>query len=76
MAFPGALIAALAGLALLGAIANALHSSMSVMQEREAALITFLVTASGMSMFGLASAFWGLLFGIVAHLVMSWRRVA
>ncbi len=74
MAFPKALIAALAGLALLGAIANSLSAAMSVLAEREAALITFLVTASGMSMFGLASAFWGLFFGIVAHLVLTARR--
>lgn len=73
-AFPVALIAALAGLALLGAIANSLSSAMSVVVEREAALITFLVTASGMSMFGLASAFWGLFFGIAVHLVFTLRR--
>lgn len=75
-AFPGALIAALAGLALLGAIASSLSASMSVAEEREAALITFLVTASGMSMFGLASAFWGLLFGLVVHWVLGWRKTA
>ena len=74
MAFPGALIAALAGLALLGAIASSLANSMSVVAEREAALITFLVTASGMTMFGLASAFWGLLFGIVVHWILSWTK--
>lgn len=74
MAFPAALIAALAGLALLGAIGNSLAAAMSPAAEREAALITFLVTASGMSMFGLASAFWGLFFGIAAHLVLSARR--
>lgn len=74
MAFPGALIAALAGLALLGAIASSLANSMSVVAEREAALITFLVTASGMTMFGLASAFWGLLFGIVVHWILSWKK--
>lgn len=74
MAFPKALIAALAGLALLGAIASSLAASMSVVAEREAALITFLVTASGMTMFGLASAFWGLLFGLAVHWVLGWRK--
>src|SRR5690606_23351950 len=66
-AFPAALIAALAGLALLGAIGGALSSAMAGPKDREAALITFLVTASGMSLLGLSAAFWGLIFGIAAH---------
>ena len=73
-AFPTALIAALAGLALLTAIGGALSSAMSVPQDREAALITFLVTASGMSFLGLSAAFWGLIFGIVAHFLLTPRR--
>ncbi len=72
-AFPSALIAALAGLALLSAIGAALHGAMSVPADREAALITFLVTASGMSFLGLSAAFWGLIFGIAAHLVLTLR---
>ncbi|UXY50438.1 benzoate/H(+) symporter BenE family transporter [Pseudomonas tohonis] len=73
-ALPGELIAALAGLALFGAIAGALAGSMAVPGDREAALITFLVTASGMSFLGLSAAFWGLIFGIVAHLLLTARR--
>ncbi|OLF52918.1 benzoate/H(+) symporter BenE family transporter [Pseudomonas chlororaphis] len=73
-AFPRALIAALAGLALFAAIGGALSSAMAVPRDREAALITFLVTASGMSLFGLSAAFWGLLFGLAAHGVLTWRR--
>lgn len=73
-ALPGELIAALAGLALFGAIAGALAGSMAVPEDREAALITFLVTASGMSFLGLSAAFWGLIFGIVAHLLLTARR--
>lgn len=72
--FPAALIAALAGLALLGAISSSLSSSMREPKVREAALITFLVTASGMSLYGLSSAFWGLFFGIASHLIIFWRR--
>lgn len=72
-AFPSALIAALAGLALLSAIGAALHGAMSVPADREAALITFLVTASGMSFLGLSAAFWGLIFGIAAHLLLTLR---
>ncbi len=75
-AFPAALIAALAGLALLSAIGAALHGAMSVPADREAALITFLVTASGMSLLGLSAAFWGLIFGIVAHLLLTLRKPA
>ncbi|WP_404441327.1 benzoate/H(+) symporter BenE family transporter [Stutzerimonas chloritidismutans] len=73
-AFPAALIAALAGLALLAAIGGALSSAMSVPEDREAALITFLVTASGMSLLGLSAAFWGLIFGIAAHVLLTPRR--
>lgn len=74
--FPAALIAALAGLALLSAIGAALHGAMSVPADREAALITFLVTASGMSLLGLSAAFWGLIFGIAAHLLLTLRKPA
>ncbi|NLC00945.1 MAG: benzoate/H(+) symporter BenE family transporter [Pseudomonas formosensis] len=73
-AFPAALIAALAGLALLAAIAGALAGAMAVPDDREAALITFLVTASGMSFLGLSAAFWGLIFGLAAHLLLRLRR--
>ncbi len=75
-AFPSALIAALAGLALLSAISAALSGAMSVPADREAALITFLVTASGMSLLGLSAAFWGLIFGIAAHLLLTLRKPA
>lgn len=75
-AFPAALIAALAGLALLAAIGGALSTAMSVPEDREAALITFLVTASGMSFLGLSAAFWGLIFGIAAHLLLTQMRTS
>lgn len=73
-AFPRELIAALAGLALFAAIGGALSGAMAVPHDREAALITFLVTASGMSLFGLSAAFWGLIFGLAAHAVLTLRR--
>jgi benzoate membrane transport protein len=75
-AFPKELIAALAGLALFGAIAGALAGAMAQPDDREAALITFLVTASGMSFMGLSAAFWGLMFGIAAHLLLTRRATA
>lgn len=73
-AFPKELIAALAGLALFAAIAAALTGAMAVPGDREAALVTFLVTASGMSLFGLSAAFWGLIFGMVTHVLLNARR--
>ena len=73
-AFPKELIAALAGLALFAAIAGALANAMAVPHDREAALVTFLTTASGMSLFGLSAAFWGLIFGMTAHLLSGARR--
>ena len=63
-AFPRALIVSIAGLALLGTIGNGLAGALHDEREREAALITFLVTASGLAMFGIGSGFWGLMFGM------------
>ncbi len=72
---PKELIAALAGLALFPTIANALAASMSDAHDRDAALVTFIVSASGMSLFGLGAAFWGLLFGLAAHALLRWKLV-
>ncbi|MCY1505953.1 benzoate transporter [compost metagenome] len=72
-AFPAELIAALAGLALFGAISEALSRSAMVPAERDAGLFTFLVTASGVSFLGLSSAFWGLAFGLGAHVLARAR---
>lgn len=69
-ALPKTLILAIAGLALLGTIGNGLATAMRDEQEREAALITFLVTASGLTLLGIGSAFWGLVAGGVASLVL------
>jgi len=65
-AVPPALIVAIAGFALLGTIGNSLYGALGDEKERDPALITFLVTASGLSLFGVGSAFWGLLFGLAA----------
>ena len=58
--------AVFAGLALFGTIANALAHSLKDISTREPAFITFLVTASGFSMWGIGAAFWGLVAGAVA----------
>ena len=73
-ALPPALIAALAGLALLGAILGGLAGAMANAQRREAALITLLATASGFSAWGIGSAFWGLAAGLLAHAVLEYKR--
>jgi benzoate membrane transport protein len=72
-ALPAALVAAIAGLALLGTIGNSLAGALADEREREAALVTFLVTASGLTLFGVGSAFWGLVFGYVVHWMMQQR---
>jgi len=68
---PKELVAALAGLALLGAIATNISMAMKNDAQRDAALITFLATASGMHFLGLSSVFWGIYIGVIAHLVLS-----
>ncbi|ARP93730.1 benzoate/H(+) symporter BenE family transporter [Bordetella genomosp. 13] len=73
-ALPAALIAALAGLALLGPIMAGMASAMANPQRREAALVTLLATASGASFWGIGSAFWGLAAGLVTHAVLEVRR--
>jgi benzoate membrane transport protein len=75
-AFPSALIAALAGLALYGAISDALVRSLAETRERDAGLFTFLVTASGVSFLGMSSAFWGLALGLLAHMIIVARQPA
>ncbi|OTG86005.1 benzoate/H(+) symporter BenE [Acinetobacter sp. ANC 3832] len=73
---PKELVAALAGLALLGAIATNISVAMKNDSQRDAALITFLATASGMHFLGLSSVFWGICIGIIAHLVLTKREPA
>lgn len=68
---PKELIALLAGLALLGAIVANLMATLEEPDHREAAAITFLATASGMSFMGLGSAFWGIVIGSVAYLIFD-----
>jgi benzoate membrane transport protein len=57
------LVEAVAGLALLSAFGGALHNALADASEREAALATFLVSASGVGFYGIGGAFWGLLAG-------------
>ncbi|QDK98009.1 benzoate/H(+) symporter BenE [Acinetobacter tandoii] len=70
---PKELVAALAGLALLGAIGTNINTAMKNEAQRDAALITFLATASGMHFLGLSSVFWGICIGLLAHFVLTKR---
>lgn len=73
---PKELVAALAGLALLGAIATNISVAMRNDSQRDAALITFLATASGMHFLGLSSVFWGICIGVIAHFILTPRSTS
>ena len=73
-AFPKELVVAIAGLALLGTIGNGLAAALRDEPHREAALITFLVTLSGVVVAGVGSAFWGVVAGSLALFVQQYRR--
>jgi benzoate membrane transport protein len=73
-AFPKALVLAVAGFALLGTIGGGLGVAMADLRWREPALVTFLVTLSGLSMAGIGSAFWGVVAGAVCVAITTPRR--
>ncbi|NPD16665.1 benzoate/H(+) symporter BenE family transporter [Xinfangfangia sp. D13-10-4-6] len=73
MAFPATFITTLAGLALLGTIGGSLAGAMAEPTSREAALITFLASAANINMLGVGGAFWGLVIGLVAYMVLNGR---
>ncbi|WP_431023603.1 benzoate/H(+) symporter BenE family transporter [Halomonas sp. H5] len=73
-AFPAELVMALAGLALLGTIGNGLAGAMAEPEQRDAALVTCLFTASGVTLLGIGAAFWGLLAGMAMLGLHAWRR--
>jgi len=70
-AFPKELVLAVAGLALLGTIGSGLAAAMKDEGQREAALVAFVVTASGLSLWGVGSAFWAV---VAAGLVLAVQR--
>ena len=65
------LLGTLAGVALIGVMANATHAALDVPAGREAAILTLTITASGITVFGLGAAVWGLLVGGIAYLVTN-----
>jgi len=73
-ALPKELVLSIAALALFGAISNGLSNAMAEPKEREAALVTFMLTASGFSLFSIGSAFWGIVAGVLTLLILNWRK--
>ncbi|MBJ9984372.1 benzoate/H(+) symporter BenE family transporter [Acinetobacter sp. S40] len=71
MSFPTLFIMALAGIALFGTISHNIAIAFHEPSDREAALLTFLCSASGVQFFGIGSAFWGLIVGIIVSLVLK-----
>jgi len=73
-ALPKELVLSIAALALFGSIINGLTQAMNEPREREAALVTFMVTASGLTLFSVGSAFWGIIAGGLTLLILNGRR--
>ncbi|MFJ5366365.1 benzoate/H(+) symporter BenE family transporter [Pectobacterium punjabense] len=70
-ALPQPLIHAIAGLALLSTISGSLYRALLDEEQRDAAVVTFLITASGLTLWGIGAAFWGLIGGMMTWLVLS-----
>ena len=70
IAMPPAVLAAVTGLALIAPLTGALQTMMTEIGSREAAVLTFAATASSLTLFGVGSAFWGLVVGFAALAAM------
>jgi benzoate membrane transport protein len=73
-ASPPILIVAVAGLAVLGALVSSITNALDDPHHRVAAILTFLVVASGITVLGIGSAFWGLLVGGIVMAWLGWVR--
>lgn len=73
-ALPLVLIQTLAGLALLATLTGSIQRALYQEETRDAAIITFLVTASGITLAGIGAAFWGLFIGVVVWLILASHR--
>jgi len=71
---PAAVIPAVAGIALFSALGSAVHQAVTEPRERIAAVVTFVIAASGLSIAGISAAFWALVAGLVVRAVLTWRR--
>lgn len=74
VALPVSWVQMLAGLALLSTISGSLYQALTHESERDAAVIAFLVTASGLTLMGIGSAFWGLIAGGIGYTVLTRTR--
>ena len=74
VAMPPAVLAAVTGLALIAPLTGTLQGMMAETAQREAAVLTFAATASGLALFGVGSAFWGLVVGFAALAAGRWIR--
>lgn len=74
LSFPQIFISALAGIALLATIGHHISIAFQSIEQREASLITFLLSASGVQFFGIGSAFWGLALGILVYALFQYRK--
>ncbi len=68
------LMGTLTGVALIGVMANATFAALEIPTEREAAILTFAITASGITVFGLGAAVWGLMAGGIAYIFTTKLR--
>ncbi|MBY0453106.1 MAG: benzoate/H(+) symporter BenE family transporter, partial [Bdellovibrionaceae bacterium] len=66
-AFPKEMITAIAGLALLGTVSSSLEKALNHPDDKEASFITFVIAASGLTFFGVSSAFWAIVVGLVVQ---------
>ncbi|WP_431679638.1 benzoate/H(+) symporter BenE family transporter [Kitasatospora sp. KL5] len=71
---PHVLIAVIAGVALLASFQGSLAGAVADERGRDGAVVTFLATASGVTLFGIGAPFWGLLLGLATHVVLHHRR--
>ncbi len=72
LALPPTVIAALTGVALIPALLGAMETMLADRSDRDPAILTFLATGSGLTLFGLGSAFWGLVVGFLALAASRW----
>ena len=73
-AFPREFVLAIAGIALLSSIGSSLNVALAEEKQREASIITILISASGFSLYGIGAAFWSLLAGAIASVLLTWHR--
>ena len=73
-AFPKEMITAIAGLALLGTVSSSLEKALSHPDDKEASFMTFVIAASGLTIFGVSSAFWAILVGLLVQYLTQKKR--